>query len=84
MSLTKEMLDHATTFQYQGQRVRLLSVEDVLLIKALLQRGPEIGKHDREDILRFLKIQPEIDRVYLESRIRILEAEGRIGDIFSS
>ncbi|MSR84897.1 hypothetical protein EXS71_00420 [Candidatus Uhrbacteria bacterium] len=82
LSLTKNVLDHATTFDYQGQTITLLPVEDVLFIKALLQRGVDVGKHDIEDIQRFLKINPAIDRAYLASRVEELGAEERVGKIF--
>ncbi len=83
LSLSPKVLDHTTKFQYRNQTVTLFPIEDVLLIKALLQRGPEVGKHDKEDIEKFLKIQPDIDFVYLESRIKELGAEERVGVIFS-
>ncbi|MDD5437588.1 MAG: nucleotidyltransferase [Patescibacteria group bacterium] len=83
ISLNDHVLSHATKFEYEGQTILLLPVEDVLLIKALLQRGPEVNKHDIEDIRRFLAIQPNIDRDYLKSRVRELGAEGRVGNIFN-
>ena len=56
--------------------------EDVLLIKALLQRGSEVGKHDLADITAFLKIYPEVRRDYLKKRIKIIGAEKRVGKVF--
>ena len=68
-------------FQYEGLDLYLLPVEDVLLIKALLQRGLEENKFDIEDIEKFMKIY-RIDPIYLNQRIKELDAESRVGDIF--
>lgn len=68
-------------FEYNGENIYLLPPEDVLLIKALLQRGPAEGKNDMEDIENFMRIY-EIDHVYLSSRIQELGTEERVGNIF--
>src|SRR3989344_6441790 len=68
-------------FKYKGTDFCLLSPEDVLLIKALLQRGPKEGKKDIEDIRNFSKIY-QIDHNYLAERIKELGAEERVGNIF--
>lgn len=62
--------------------LRLLPVEDVLLIKALLRRSADVGKHDLEDIAAFLRVHPRIDHAYLETRIAALGATMRVGDTF--
>lgn len=62
--------------------LRLLPVEDVLLIKALLRRGSAVGKHDLEDIQAFMRVYPTIDRAYVDARISALGAESRVGDAF--
>jgi hypothetical protein len=80
--LTEHVLSHRPSVDAQGQRIYLLPVEDVLLDKAMLQRGPESGKHDIEDIRNFLQLHPDIDRDYLKERIRQLGAEKRVGNIF--
>lgn len=81
LSLTPEVLAHAKTVQSPLGPLPILPPEDVLLIKALLQRGPEVGKHDIADIKNFLKIyQPDME--YLQSRIAALNAQARVGTIF--
>src|SRR3989344_4776455 len=70
-------------FKHKGINLYLLSPEDVLLIKALLQRGPKEGKKDIEDIRNFSKIY-QIDHIYLSERIKELGAEERVGNIFRS
>lgn len=79
--LSQSVLQKCFSFDYQGQRVTFFPIEDVLLIKALLQRGSDVGKHDVEDIQKFLAIYPIINREYLQSRILELDAGGRVGSI---
>ncbi len=83
LSLRAAMLDHAITATYHGERVVFLPPEDVLLIKALLQRGAAVGKSDVHDIQTFLAIAPGIDRAYLSHRIHALGAEERVRGILS-
>lgn len=83
LSVQKSMLDHAMSTTYQGERVTFLPPEDVLLTKALLQRGAEVGKSDIRDIQTFLTIAPGIDREYLTDRIHSLGAEERVTGILS-
>jgi hypothetical protein len=79
-SLTKETLDHRVSLSYENYSIYLKAPEDVLLIKALLQRGPEVGKNDIQDIKNFLQIYKSLDRGYLTKRISDLDAEERVGD----
>jgi predicted nucleotidyltransferase len=83
LALTAQTLAMRLETEFAGQKAFLYPPEDVLLIKALLQRGQDVGKHDLEDIQAFLKIYPDIRYEYLKQRIRDLGAEERIGDIFS-
>lgn len=83
LSLHAAMLDHAVTATYHGERVVFLPPEDVLLIKALLQRGAAVGKSDVRDIQTFLALAPGIDRAYLADRIHALHTEERVAEIFS-
>lgn len=83
LSLNQDVFNQAFEVNTQGSFFKLLPPEDVLLIKALLQRGPEVGKHDIEDIRKFLKIFPDTQSAYLNKRIQMLEAAERVGDIFS-
>jgi predicted nucleotidyltransferase len=83
LSLNTEMFNHGIAVQVPQGSFKLLPPEDVLLIKALLQRGPDVGKHDIVDIINFLKIVPDIRRDYLQSRIRSLDVSDRVGTIFS-
>lgn len=70
--ITSVMITKSWRAEHNGVALFFMPPEDPLLIKALLNRGPEVGKHDREDIAKFLQIRPNIDRVYLENRTRTL------------
>ena len=76
--VTDAVVSHATEWTHDGVAFRLLPPEDVLLIKGLLQRGPDVGKHDVEDIRAFKAVYPTIDQPYLRSRIVALHAEDRL------
>ncbi|MDP3770950.1 MAG: hypothetical protein Q8R16_01465, partial [bacterium] len=81
LGMQAAILDHAMTATYHGERVVFLPPEDVLLIKALLQRGAAVGKSDVRDIQTFLAIAPGIDRAYLTARIHALGAEERVAGV---
>jgi predicted nucleotidyltransferase len=83
LSLNTHMFNQALPAQFDGLHFQLLPPEDVLLIKALLQRGKDVGKHDIEDIKNFLSIISDIRRDYLNERIHSLDATERVGTIFS-
>ncbi len=71
-----EMVDHLRTGNFEGVQVPVLAPEDLVAMKAVLQRGPEQGKHDMEDI-EALMAAVEIDRTYLRFRLRRMGAEER-------
>ncbi len=82
LQLTPDVLNAGISVEYGGQKIMLLPPEDVVLIKALLQRGSDVGKHDIEDIRVFLSLYPHFRKEYLEKRIHDLGAEERVGTIF--
>jgi predicted nucleotidyltransferase len=84
LKLSPDVLQMRIEMEHDGQKVFLYPPEDVLLIKALLQRGNDVGKHDIEDIHNFRNIYPGLRPAYLEKRIRDLGAEKRVGDIFKA
>ena len=71
-----EMLRHVRTAPFEGVEVPVLAPEDVIALKAVLQRGPEQGKHDLEDIAA-LATKVEVDVDYLRLRLRRMGAEER-------
>ena len=75
-SITQEILN-------QSMKVGdffLLPPEDVLLIKALLQRGCEVDKSDLEDIQKFKTIY-KWNAEYLSKRIKYIHAEERVKNV---
>jgi len=84
LSLTEDVLSKRLEANFEEEKVFFYPPEDVLLIKALSQRGTDVGKHDIEDIQNFMKIYPELRMDYLTSRIHAIGAEERVGDIFIS
>lgn len=82
LELTSDVLVMRLEAEYGGQHVFLYPPEDVLLIKALLQRGEDVGKHDIADIQNFVKVYPELRKEYLGKRVETIGAEERVGDIF--
>jgi hypothetical protein len=82
LSLDSTVLSMCLQTTYKQQKVFLYPPEEVLLIKALLQRGQEVGKQDLADINTFLNVYPNIRMDYLKKRITMLGAEKRVGKIF--
>ncbi len=82
LELTENIQSMRICAEYHGRTVLFYPLENVLLIKALLQRGPEVGKHDVEDIQNFLHRFPDIRWTYLQECIDTLHAQDRVGTIF--
>lgn len=57
--------------------IPVISVEDNVIFKAILQRTEKEGKHDLEDI-RFMVKNEKIGAEYLERRIQKYHAEKRV------
>jgi len=79
--ITGPVISKIISFKYDEIVLYLLPPEDSILIKALLQRGASEGKSDLEDIKNFTDIY-ELDRLYLNDRIKELGAEKRVANIF--
>ncbi|HBX69800.1 MAG TPA: hypothetical protein DEH25_10610 [Chloroflexi bacterium] len=67
--------------QLWGVEVRLLSVEDNLVFKVIMGRGPEVGKRDWADAAELLACGETLDWDYLHGRLRNC-ALGRADDLF--
>ena len=97
-SMNDEMLSHRVEIKYINRnadgdmsdgegahndtKIYVKSPEDVLLVKAILQRGKEESKNDIEDIHNFIKTGYKVYEEYLGSRIQELGAEERVSDVF--
>jgi predicted nucleotidyltransferase len=82
LHITDDILSNRIRLTHKDKALWLLPPEDVLLIKAILQRGKDVGKNDLEDIANFMKVY-SINSEYLRKRIDVLKATDRVGDIFS-
>jgi|SRR5579859_893780 len=62
-----------------GVSAPIMAAEDVLVLKAIMQRGPERGKHDLEDIQAIIQTQGQrLDRAYTKARALACEALERV------
>lgn len=82
LELSENVLSMRLCAEYHGRTVYFYPPESVLLIKALLQRGADVGKHDVEDIQNFLVRCPYIRWDFLQECVDALGAHDRVGSIF--
>ena len=75
--LDDEMVARTNWKDILGVTVPIMSAEDNIVFKAILQRGEEKGKHDLEDI-RSMAAHEKIDLVYLQKRIKKSNADKRV------
>jgi len=80
LGLDEEMFARKQTRTFFGVEVNLISVEDNILFKAILQRGEEEEKFDLKDIIAMAKSE-KIDLKYLKRRIKILGAARRVNPV---
>lgn len=81
--LDEDMIERTQWRTLFGILVPVMSPEDNIVLKAILQRGPEQGKHDIEDIKDILKNE-SIDLAYLQARICKCHAEERVNPLLRS
>ena len=75
--LDDEMVARINWKNILGVTVPIMSVEDNIVFKAILQRGEDRGKHDLEDI-RSIVAHEKIDLVYLQKRVKKSDADKRV------
>ena len=73
MDLDAAMAARLTEHEIAGVRVPVIPVEDNILLKAMAGRGPEVGKHDWEDVEAMLAHGPALDWNYLRLRAEACE-----------
>jgi hypothetical protein len=66
--LTDLAVSRLTPYSLRHSKIQLVDPVDTLLLKALLKRGPEQGKHDLEDIEAVLA-SVQLDVTYLKARL---------------
>ncbi len=73
------MRARSTRHPLLGVAAPIMAAEDVLVCKAILQRGPERGKHDLEDIQAIIQTQgARLDLAYTKARARACDALPRV------
>ena len=63
LEMDAEMVARISYHNLIGVPVPVISVEDNIVFKAVLGRGPEVGKHDWEDVADMLRHHPNLDKV---------------------
>lgn len=79
----KEMFEKSRKLFIDGVKVPVLSPEDIIIFKAITQRGQEQGKFDVFDVKNILEKQ-EIDFDYLYKRAEICKAKERVTKLINS
>jgi hypothetical protein len=69
MDLDTAMAERLTHHTISGVRVPVIPPEDNILLKAISGRGPEVGKHDWEDVEAMMDHLPALDWEYLRWRV---------------
>ena len=62
------LINSRTSIEVDNQKFYFVPVEEALLIKVILGRGPEMGKSDIEDVKKFLGLHPHINFEYMNQR----------------
>lgn len=79
LDLDEQMAARLTRREIAGARVPVIPAEDNILLKGLWGRGPEVGKHDWEDVQDMLAHGPELDWEYLHWRASTCGSPERVG-----
>jgi hypothetical protein len=75
MDLDAEMAARLTRHEIAGVIVPVIPPEDNILLKAMRGRGPEVGKHDWEDVQEMMAHLPTLDWEYLHWRAEACRGE---------
>jgi hypothetical protein len=81
--LDNKMIERTNWKRLLDVKVPVMSVEDNIVFKAILQRGEDRGKHDVEDI-RSMLAHEKIDLEYLAERIGKCHAGKRVNSLLRS
>lgn len=82
MSVVPEMVNQRFSITHHGRTYWFMAPSDVVLVKALLQRGSDVGKKDLEDAITFIEHYKEFDFDYFNQRIESLGAVDRVKKLF--
>ena len=79
MDLDEQMAARLQHHEITGVIVPVIPPEDNILLKALFGRGPEVGKHDWEDVQAMVAHLPALDWEYLRWRVDACGSGPRMG-----
>lgn len=79
--LTDKAAGRLTTYTIDNLDIKLVDPVDSILLKSILQRGADVGKHDSEDIEAVIKTV-SIDTNYLRERLNEAQAVERVAPLF--
>lgn len=79
-TLDEEMISRREYVHIDSTKVPTISREDHIVLKAILQRGPGLGKLDIQDILTLSRLGP-LDTQYIQRRIERCAAQGRADEL---
>lgn len=83
LDVDNEMLHRIRREKIYGVNVPVISPEDNILIKAIWGRGPEVGKHDWEDVEAMLSYNRRLDWDYLCGRASAGLDPDRVDEVLS-
>jgi 7,8-dihydropterin-6-yl-methyl-4-(beta-D-ribofuranosyl)aminobenzene 5'-phosphate synthase len=81
LDLDSEMRGRLRHQKIAGTRVPVIPPEDNILLKGLLGRGPDVGKHDWEDVEAMMASLETVDWAYLRWRSRMVGDPSRVEPI---
>jgi hypothetical protein len=81
LDLDAKMAARLRSHEISGVTIPVVPPEDNILIKALLGRGPEVGKHDWEDVEAMMAYLPSLDWEYLHWRAGSCVPQERVEQI---
>lgn len=83
ISVDEKMLNKIRRLEFNNMRVPVVAPEDVIVFKAIAQRGEDKGKYDVQDIEAILGNQ-KIDLEYLKERSRKTGSHDRVFKLLKS
>ena len=81
MDLDEAMAERLDRYEVAGVIVPVIPPEDNILLKAIWGRGPEVGKHDWEDVEAMLESIANLDWSYLRWRAEACGATQVLGRV---
>lgn len=78
--LTDLVWEHSLSLPIRDTAIHILHPLETILVKAIQQRGIELGKHDHEDAIQLAMANVTYDLTYVSRRLHEIRADRRIFD----